>query len=116
VGSGETAAEGSVVDVAQERWGVPLGGDFPARFSEPGWSYEEVVPRPCPDCAGKLHALRKPYESQGRVYRYTALVCPACSTAFTLADSWRGRTARSYDRRRGRRRPCLPRPLRAGPA
>jgi helicase len=86
VGSGETAAEGSVVDVAQERWGVPLGGDFPARFSEPGWSYEEVVPRPCPDCAGKLHALRKPYESQGRVYRYTALVCPACSTAFTLAD------------------------------
>lgn len=35
---------------------------------------------------GELHALRRPYESQGRVYRYAALVCPDCPTAFSLAD------------------------------
>ncbi|GGX33624.1 hypothetical protein GCM10010383_74910 [Streptomyces lomondensis] len=30
--------------------------------------------------------MRRPYESHGRSYEYTALVCPACSAAFTLAD------------------------------
>ncbi|MDK0518346.1 DEAD/DEAH box helicase [Streptomyces sp. ML-6] len=76
----------SVTDLARERWGVTLGGEFPARFAEPGWSHEETVDRRCPACDGELHALRRPYESQGRTYRYTALVCPACPTAFTLAD------------------------------
>ncbi|MFG3292551.1 DEAD/DEAH box helicase [Streptomyces sp. NPDC048179] len=81
-----TDVEGSVADVARRRWGVALGGPFPARFSEPGWSYEERVGHRCPVCEGELAALRRPYESRGRVYRYTALVCPACPTAFSLAD------------------------------
>lgn len=84
--SDETGVQGSVTDLARERWGVTLGGEFPARFTEPGWSHEETVDRRCPACAGELHALRRPYESQGRTYQYTALVCPACPTAFTLAD------------------------------
>lgn len=81
-----TGAEGSVAEVVRQRWGVALGGDVPARFSEPGWSYEARVERCCPACEGELHALRKPYESRGRVHRYTALVCPACPAALTLAD------------------------------
>ncbi|MFE5796386.1 DEAD/DEAH box helicase [Streptomyces sp. NPDC056503] len=84
--SDETDGRGSVTDLARERWGVTLGGEFPARFAEPGWNHEETVDRRCPACAGELHALRRPYESQGRTYQYTALVCPACPTAFTLAD------------------------------
>jgi len=63
-----------------------LGGVLPARFFEFGWAYEERVERRCPVCEGELHALRRPYESQGRVYRYAALVCPGCPTAFGLAD------------------------------
>lgn len=81
-----TGVEGSVAEVARRRWGVALGGPFPARFSEPGWSYEERVGHGCPVCEGELHALRRPYASQGRVYRYTALICPACPTAFSFAD------------------------------
>ncbi|MGW5420811.1 DEAD/DEAH box helicase [Streptomyces sp. NPDC003943] len=84
--SDETGVQGSVTDLARERWGVTLGGEFPARFTEPGWSHEETVDRRCPACGGELHALRRPYESQGRTYQYTALVCPACPTAFTLTD------------------------------
>ncbi|MFJ9827786.1 DEAD/DEAH box helicase [Streptomyces sp. NPDC101160] len=84
--SDEAGVQGSVTDLARERWGVTLGGEFPARFAEPGWSHEETVDRRCPACGGELHALRRPYESQGRTYQYTALVCPACPTAFTLAD------------------------------
>ncbi|WP_315884350.1 hypothetical protein [Streptomyces sp. P17] len=82
-----------MAEVAWRRWGVALGGPFPARFSEPAWSYEERVGHRCPVCEGELHSLRRPYESQGRVYRYTALVCPACPTAFTLADVG----AKTYD-------------------
>ncbi|MCD9875415.1 hypothetical protein [Streptomyces guryensis] len=81
-----TGAEGSVTGVVRRRWGVALGGVLPARFFEPGWAYEERVERRCPVCEGELHALRRPYESQGRVYRYAALVCPGCPTAFSLAD------------------------------
>lgn len=81
-----TGTEGSVTEVVRRRWGVALGGVLPARFFEPGWAYEERVERRCPVCEGELHALRRPYESQGRVYRYAALVCPGCPTAFSLAD------------------------------
>ncbi|MER5309601.1 DEAD/DEAH box helicase [Streptomyces sp. NPDC002773] len=84
--SDEASVKGSVTDLAQERWGITLGGEFPARFAEPGWTYEETVDRRCPACGGELHALRRPYESQGRTYQYTALVCPACPVAFTLAE------------------------------
>ncbi|WP_237508457.1 MULTISPECIES: DEAD/DEAH box helicase [Streptomyces] len=84
--SDEAGVRGSVTDLVRERWGVALGGKFPERFTEPGWSYEEAVGRRCPECGGELHALRKPYESQGRTYQYTALVCPSCPAAFTLAD------------------------------
>ncbi len=84
--SDEADVQGSVIELAQERWGVTPTGEFPARFAEPGWSHAETVDRRCPACGGELHALRRPYESQGRTYQYTALVCPACPTAFTLAD------------------------------
>ncbi|MFF4568460.1 DEAD/DEAH box helicase [Streptomyces sp. NPDC001410] len=77
----------TVVEVVRERWGVKLDGDgLIARFTEPGWSYEEEVPRPCPECDGRMHTLRRPYESGGRVYRYVAVVCPVCPAAYTLAD------------------------------
>ncbi len=82
----ETGVKGSVTDLAQQRWGVTLGGESPPRFAEPGWTYAEAVDRRCPVCGGELHALRRPYESQGRTYQYTALVCPACPAAFTLAE------------------------------
>ncbi|WP_338064007.1 DEAD/DEAH box helicase [Streptomyces noursei] len=84
----ETAEFGqTVVEVVQERWGVALQGTgLIDRFTEPGWSYEEEVPRTCPECDGRMHALRRPYESGGRVYRYVAVVCPVCPAAYTLAD------------------------------
>ncbi|MFI0828289.1 DEAD/DEAH box helicase [Streptomyces roseolus] len=107
--SDEADVQGSVIDLARERWGVTPGGEFPERFTEPGWSHEATVERPCPVCAGELHALRRPYESQGRTYRYTALVCPACPAAFTLADLGAKRydeltsTGRTSTRRRAAR-------------
>src|SRR5215475_3144938 len=76
---------GTVGSVATARWGVRLGR-LSGRFAEPGWSYEEPVARPCPRCAGQLHSLRKPYVSNGKPYRYVALVCPACPAVYTLAD------------------------------
>ncbi|MET8974375.1 DEAD/DEAH box helicase [Streptomyces sp. NPDC004539] len=84
--SSETGTDTSVPDVMWQRWGVVLDGPFPARFSEPGWSYAQELTHCCPACQGELHALRKPYESQGRTYKYVALVCAACPAAFALAD------------------------------
>ncbi|MBB4956556.1 DEAD/DEAH box helicase [Micromonospora polyrhachis] len=84
--------KGSVQGLAFERWGVrPTSAH--ARFTEPGWSYEERVGRACPRCAGALHSFRKPYERAGRTQRYVALVCPGCPATFTLADLG----ARKYD-------------------
>ncbi|MFE2208871.1 DEAD/DEAH box helicase [Streptomyces rubiginosohelvolus] len=101
--SDEVGTQGSVADLAQERWGVALGEPFPARFAEAGWSYEEAVDRRCPACEGELHALRRPYESQGRIYQYTALVCPTCPAAFTLADLG----VKRYDQLTRKERPGL---------
>ncbi|WP_327072121.1 DEAD/DEAH box helicase [Kitasatospora purpeofusca] len=86
----ETDTQGSDLTVPQlirARWGsdLPLEGLL-ARFAEPGWSYQELLPRACPDCGEALHSLRRPYESGGRQYRYVAVVCPACPRTFTLAD------------------------------
>ncbi|MFD8213583.1 hypothetical protein ACFV2U_07570 [Streptomyces sp. NPDC059697] len=76
----------TVVEVVRERWGVVLPADgLIARFTEPGWTYEGEVARPCPECDGRMHSLRRPYESAGRVYRYVAVVCPVCPAAYTLA-------------------------------
>ncbi|MFI9599932.1 DEAD/DEAH box helicase [Streptomyces sp. NPDC052043] len=85
---GEAAEFGqTVVEVVRERWGVALQVDrLIDRFTEPGWSYEEEVPRACPECDGRLYALRRPYASGGRVYRYVAVVCPVCPEAYTLTD------------------------------
>ncbi|GLW58887.1 DEAD/DEAH box helicase [Kitasatospora phosalacinea] len=86
----ETDTEASDLTVQQliyDRWGsdLPAAG-LQQRFTEPGWTWQEQLPRPCPTCAGVLHSLRRPYESGGRQYRYVAVVCPACPAAFTLAD------------------------------
>ncbi|MFD8599172.1 DEAD/DEAH box helicase [Kitasatospora sp. NPDC059646] len=77
----------TVPQLIRDRWGsdLPTTG-LQQRFTEPGWTYQEPVPRPCPGCTGPLHSLRRPYESGGRQYRYVAVVCPACPAAFTLAD------------------------------
>ncbi|MET9379240.1 DEAD/DEAH box helicase [Streptomyces sp. NPDC002992] len=83
---GEKIMDATVAEILRQRWGVALTGAIVPRFAEPGWSYEDEVPRACPTCATPLHALRRPYESGGRVYRYVALVCPGCPAAFTLAD------------------------------
>ncbi len=75
----------SVAGIARTLWGVQpeLATE---RFAEPGWAYQEVVPRPCPECGDVLHTLCKPYESGGKQYQYVALVCPSCSATFTLSD------------------------------
>ncbi|ORT56405.1 DEAD/DEAH box helicase [Streptomyces sp. CB03238] len=95
---GAAASGESVPDVVSTRWGVRLTDPLPARFEEPGWSYEERVPRGCPACGGELHSLRRPYESQGRVYRYVAVVCPCCPAAYALADLG----VKTYDKLMGR--------------
>jgi helicase len=74
---------GTVEQVMHDRWAVRLPA-MAGRFAEQGWSYEEPVVRPCPACEGRLHSLRKPYESRGRQLRYVALVCPLCPALFTL--------------------------------
>ncbi|MFE9479256.1 DEAD/DEAH box helicase [Streptomyces spororaveus] len=80
-------APATVGELVRQRWGTVLEeADALPRFREPGWSYQEEVPRPCPDCGTPLHSLRRPYESAGRQYRYVAVVCPACPRAYTLAD------------------------------
>lgn len=81
----EQGGETTVAGVVRERWGVEVGGGTPGRFGEAGWEYGEEVGARCPACAGVLHTLRKPYESGGRSYRYTALVCAGCPAALTLA-------------------------------
>jgi AAA domain len=78
-------ASDSVIELAFARWGVR---PVPAheRFTEPGWSYAERVPRPCPRCAGTLYTFRKPYVTAGRTQRYVAVLCPACPGSFLLSD------------------------------
>ncbi|MFD7645648.1 DEAD/DEAH box helicase [Kitasatospora sp. NPDC059795] len=77
----------TVPQLIRDKWGsdLPAAG-LQQRFTEPGWTWQEQLPRPCPACATALHSLRRPYESGGRQYRYVAVVCPACPAAFTLAD------------------------------
>ncbi|MFI6849355.1 DEAD/DEAH box helicase [Kitasatospora sp. NPDC050467] len=79
--------EPTVPQLVEQRWGSALPAEgLLLRFTEPGWSYQEQVPRPCPDCGEALHSLRRPYEAGGRQYRYVAVVCPACPRAYTLAE------------------------------
>lgn len=101
---------GSVEELAFARWGVrPALANM--RFTEPGWSYEEPVTRPCPRCSGMLYSFRKPYLRNGRTQRYVALVCPRCPASFTLADL--GTT--KYDQVRQQPiRQAAPRPAAAG--
>jgi helicase len=75
----------SVAGIAEHRWGV-RPQPVVERFTEPGWTYIEVVATQCPACGGLLRALRKPYEPGGRRNQHTALVCPMCPASFTLAD------------------------------
>ncbi|MFD2623163.1 DEAD/DEAH box helicase, partial [Streptomyces chumphonensis] len=83
----EQTSPTTVAALVRQRWQSVLDEDgLLARFREPGWSYQEEVPRPCPTCEATLHSLRRPYESGGRQYRYVAVVCPACPQAYTLAD------------------------------
>ena len=74
----------TVADVAEQQWQV-RPEPVTARFGTPGWSYERQVDVVCPRCHGALHALRKPYESAGKAYKYVAVVCPGCPATFTLA-------------------------------
>ncbi|MFE1318345.1 DEAD/DEAH box helicase [Kitasatospora phosalacinea] len=77
----------TVPQLIRDKWGSDLPtAALQQRFTEPGWTWQEQLPRPCPQCATPLHSLRRPYESGGRQYRYVAVVCPACPAAFTLAD------------------------------
>ncbi|MFG2825064.1 DEAD/DEAH box helicase [Kitasatospora sp. NPDC048365] len=81
------ATDLTVPQLLRDRWGSDLPAEgLQQRLTEPGWTYQEQVPRLCPTCAGVLHSLRRPYEAGGRQYRYVAVVCPACPAAFTLAD------------------------------
>ena len=89
-GREHNAVDTTVVGIADARWGVR---PQPAtkRFTEPGWSYEEPAPLPCPTCAGELHALRKRYDGSNRTQDdkpsfLVAVVCPACPATFTLHD------------------------------
>lgn len=75
----------SVAGIAEQRWGVRPAPAVEG-FTEPDWTYTEVVATQCPRCGGLLRALRKPYERGGRRYQYAALVCPSCRASFTLAD------------------------------
>lgn len=76
----------TVAQVLHQRWGAHLPGDIPPRFTEPGWTYEQQVPRTCPRCTSPVHALRRPYTTGNRTYRYVAVLCPACPRAYTLSD------------------------------
>jgi helicase len=89
-GREHNAVDTTVVGIADARWGVR---PQPAtkRFTEPGWSYEEPAPLPCPTCAGELHALRKRYDGPNRTQDdkpsfLVAVVCAACPATFTLRD------------------------------
>lgn len=82
-----TTTTGTVAQIAHERWGVNLRIAPNSRFAKDGWSYEEAVGNSCPTCDGTLHSLRKPYTtSSGKPQRYVVLVCPGCSSSFTLPD------------------------------
>lgn len=75
----------TVADLCYEMFGVRPESAVP-RFDEDGWSYEESLDSQCPSCHGELHAMGKPYTSNGREYRYAAFVCAACIRTFTLKD------------------------------
>ncbi|MFJ4518932.1 DEAD/DEAH box helicase [Streptomyces sp. NPDC088816] len=83
----ESAANGfTVAQILQQRWDAKLDHHVPKRFGQPGWTYEAPLPRACPTCGSTMHALRRPYEPNGRHYRYVAVVCPTCPHAYSLAD------------------------------
>lgn len=65
------------------------------RFRQLGWSYEGFADSvACPQCAGSLHVLRKPYESAGKRYRYWAVVCASERVARELDSLDRETTKR----------------------
>lgn len=81
----EVGEELSVAEVAQALWKIEVQPSA-ARFEEPGWSFERSFEGSCTRCSGTLHLLGKPYVSNGRSYRYAALVCAICMCAFTMKD------------------------------
>ena len=75
----------SVHEIATELFGGTFNGG-PARFKKGGWIDVGTAHARCPDCSSKLHGLRKPYESSGRVFHYWALLCQRCKTAIPPSD------------------------------
>ena len=71
--------------MAQSVLGVTITGG-PARFGEPTWTYEGGTKVVCCDCDGELHVFRRPYDSNGRQYRYWGFACPGCCGAFALDE------------------------------
>jgi hypothetical protein len=74
------ASASDVYSVAGRLFGASVAGG-PARFGQPGWSSEGVLPVVCEGCRSPLNVLRKPYEVNGREYRYWAVLCGPCGTA-----------------------------------
>jgi len=55
------------------------------RFLEGEWLYQGSPPLVCANCESDLQVFRRHYESNGKAYRYWAIVCPSCAFVDELA-------------------------------
>lgn len=78
-------ADGTVPELARS-WGIQECTLAADRMAESGWTYEESLTMACPDGHTPLHAVRKPFERNGKPSRYTALVCVGCGHAYEMRD------------------------------
>lgn len=55
------------------------------RFLEGEWNYQGSPPLVCAGCESDLQVFRRHYESNGKAYRYWAIICPSCAVVDELA-------------------------------
>ncbi|WP_194838208.1 UvrD-helicase domain-containing protein [Nocardia sp. XZ_19_369] len=77
---------GDTVGDLAAAWGIRDCTVAADRFLQPDWLYEETLATTCPQGHSTLHAVRKPYENNGKTLRYTALICPECKHAYEMRD------------------------------
>ena len=83
----------------EQTLGVLVEPSIP-RFLEGEWFYQGSPPLVCARCESDLQVFRRHYESNGKAYRYWAIVCPTCAVVdeFVAFDAETKKTLRQWSK------------------